>query len=189
MEENFCCYHTTTKDRVESILKNGLLPNSKPTWFTEPTPYVMLSKEPWLDLNGEDSVVLKVTDPAIKLEYFDDPEGLRWPYKIEPQYITPYDPKKAKKMFKFTIKAVPTVFVEFQDKEVNAEDLYIFLESFLSDDGLNSLDFEGRDDIADVLVKEGVLLTLGSDSCPKYYKTNKFKKFYDTYMDEFLNET
>jgi len=81
------CYHTTTKDRVKSIMKNGLLPNSPPTWFSSPTPYVMLSDTPWWDLNGKESVVIEVSDPIIKPEYFDDPEGLRWPYPIEPKYL------------------------------------------------------------------------------------------------------
>jgi hypothetical protein len=81
------CYHATTPDRIPSIMKNGLLPNSPPTWFSEPAPYVMLSQEPWMNLNQEGTVVLKVSDPAIKAEYFDDPEGLRWPYKIEPKWL------------------------------------------------------------------------------------------------------
>ena len=86
------CYHTTTPDRVASILASGLQPNSPPTWFSIPTPYVMLSPFPWVDLNGPSSVVLEVTDPAIKPEYFEDPDvkgrdGLRWPYPIAPTYV------------------------------------------------------------------------------------------------------
>ncbi len=82
------CYHTTTSDRVASILCAGLLPNSTPTWFTSPTPYVMLSKEPLHDLNGSKSVVFRITDPAIMLEFFSDKEGLRWPYRIDPIYLS-----------------------------------------------------------------------------------------------------
>lgn len=81
------CYHSTTKDRVSSIMENGLQPNSKPTWFVTVTPYVMLSLGPLPSLNGDDTVVLEVTDPRIKAEYFDDPEGLRWPYVIKPEFI------------------------------------------------------------------------------------------------------
>lgn len=81
------CYHSTTKDRVASIMKNGLLPNSKPIWFKTKTPYIMLSLEPLPTLNGDNTIVLEISDPRIKLEYFNDPEGLRWAYKIEPKFI------------------------------------------------------------------------------------------------------
>ena len=84
------CYHTTTKERLRSILSGGLLPNSLPTWFYSRTPYVMLSPEPWPDLNGARSVVLEVNEPLIREEYFDDPEGLRWPYIIPPERIRIY---------------------------------------------------------------------------------------------------
>jgi len=88
------CYHTTTTDRVESIMKNGLLPNSAPIWFISKTPYVMLSLEPLWNLNKSESAVLKISDPRIKLEYFDDPEGLRWPYPILPEHITPAEARR-----------------------------------------------------------------------------------------------
>lgn len=81
------CYHSTIKDRVESIMKNGLLPNSKPIWFKSKTPYIMLSLEPCPMMNGNDTIVLVISDPMIKLDYFDNPEGLRWPYKIKPKFI------------------------------------------------------------------------------------------------------
>jgi hypothetical protein len=81
------CYHVTTPDRLESIQREGLLPNSPPTWFRVPAPYVLLSLEPWADLNGKETVVLEVTDPRIRAEYFDDPEGLRWPYCIASEYV------------------------------------------------------------------------------------------------------
>jgi len=35
----------------------------------------------------EREVYLEVNDPAIKKEYFDDPEGLRWDKPIKPRYI------------------------------------------------------------------------------------------------------
>ncbi len=83
------CYHTTTRDRLASILKQGLLPNSEPAWFSSPAPYVMLSLNPWPSLN-DDSVVLLVDDPAIRPEYFDDPEGLRWPRPIQAEALKQY---------------------------------------------------------------------------------------------------
>ena len=82
------CYHTTTPDRVEQILREGLLPGSPPNWFTTPAPYVMLSPEPWEDLYGEESVVLRVEDPAILEEYFEDPEGLRWGRPISSKFVS-----------------------------------------------------------------------------------------------------
>ncbi|KKL08654.1 hypothetical protein LCGC14_2573710 [marine sediment metagenome] len=81
------CYHSTTRDRVDSIMENGLLPNSKPNYFSATTPYAMLGLKPWPDLNGEETVVLKVNDPAIKGEHFTDPEGLRWPNRIKPKHL------------------------------------------------------------------------------------------------------
>ena len=98
-EQEFCCYHVTTKERLDNILKNGLMPNSKPSWFTSETPYVMLSlfpywslhrnREAWgLPIIGEcDSILLEIKCPYIKREYFDDPEGLRWNKVIPPNYI------------------------------------------------------------------------------------------------------
>ena len=82
------CYHATTPERLCSILANGLLPNSSPTWFMSPTPYIMLSLKPWLDLNVSTTVILEVEDPEIRPEYFDDPEGLRWPNPIKPEHLT-----------------------------------------------------------------------------------------------------
>ena len=90
------CYHSTTKDRVKSIMKNGLLPNSKPTWFKTRTPYVMLSLEPWSMLNNDNTVVLEISDSRIKLEYFNDPEGLRWAYRIKSRFIKIFKESKEK---------------------------------------------------------------------------------------------
>jgi len=90
----FCCYHVTTKDRLASILRYGLVPNAKPSWFSSRTPYIMLSlypcwtlyryREEWgrprVDLAAV--VLIEVKSRDIKRSYFDDPEGLRWPYRI-----------------------------------------------------------------------------------------------------------
>ena len=85
------CYHTTTRARVSAILRDGIRPGSAPQWFSEPVPYIMLAPQPWGDLNGEESVVLRVNgdrcEPQILAEYLDDPDvrdhdGLRWPYVI-----------------------------------------------------------------------------------------------------------
>lgn len=81
------CFHATTLDRVESIQEKGLLINSDPSYFTSPTPYVMLSEKPWWSLHGDDTAVFAIIDPAIKREYFDDPEGLRWPKSIKCHYL------------------------------------------------------------------------------------------------------
>ena len=78
----FQCYHATTAERLSSIMSEGLRPNSQPTWFDDAVPYVLLSLEPWLGLNGEGTRLLTVRDPRIKAEYFVDAEGLRWPYAI-----------------------------------------------------------------------------------------------------------
>jgi len=83
----FACYHVTTRDRLSSILSNGLVPNSEPSWFTSKTPYVMLSLYPYWWLYKEDTILLEIKDPAIKRRYFDDPEGLRWDRVIEPKCI------------------------------------------------------------------------------------------------------
>ena len=85
-EKEFCCYHVTTKDRLESILENGLIPNSKPNWFESETPYIMLSLYPYWSLY-DNPVLIEIKDPVIRWEYFDDPEGLRWPYPIKPEYF------------------------------------------------------------------------------------------------------
>ncbi len=79
-------YHSTIKDRVANILREGLKPLADPIWFASPAPYVMLSDEPWLNLNGDETVVLIVTDPAIRPEDFDE-EGLRWPKRILPEFL------------------------------------------------------------------------------------------------------
>lgn len=87
IELEFCCYHVTLKDRLPSILQNGLQPNSKPSWFYNKTPYIMLSLYPYWSLYDKDCVLLEIKDPSIKRDYFDDPEGLRWDKVILPEHI------------------------------------------------------------------------------------------------------
>ncbi len=87
MKREFCCYHVTIKDRLPSILANGLVPNSTPSWFNSNTPYVMLSLYPYWSLHDGELILLEIKDPAIKRKYFDDPEGLRWPHIIKPEYF------------------------------------------------------------------------------------------------------
>ena len=82
----FACYHITTKDRLASILRDGLIPDSKPNFFTSKTPYIMLSLYPYWWLN-DDAVLIEIKDPTIKRSYFDDPEGLRWDRVIKPEYF------------------------------------------------------------------------------------------------------
>ncbi len=86
LEPEFACYHITTRDRLDSILEDGLVPNSKPNWFTAETPYVMLSLYPYWWLYGN-AVLIEIKDPAIRREYFSDPEGLRWNKIIKPEYF------------------------------------------------------------------------------------------------------
>jgi len=86
------CYHTTTLERLPSIIKHGLVPNSPPTWFKVSVPYVMLSKEPWLRLHSERmNIVLEVSDGTIKKDFFEDTEGLRWNRTIKPKYLRIFD--------------------------------------------------------------------------------------------------
>ena len=87
MDKEFVCYHITTKDRLPSILKDGLKPNSKPNWFKSETPYIMLSGYPYWWLY-KDAILIEIKDPSIKRKYFTDPEGLRWGETIEPKYIS-----------------------------------------------------------------------------------------------------
>ena len=84
----FICYHTTTKDRVESILKNGLVPGSQPNWFEgDPVPYIMLSLTPIFDLHTAENYIFEVIDPKIKKQHFENDEGLRWPHVISPGHL------------------------------------------------------------------------------------------------------
>lgn len=89
IDREFVCYHITKKDRLLAILKEGLKPNSDPSWFKGKTPYIMLSKYPYWHLYGkeEEVVLLEIKHPDILPEYFNDPEGLRWGETIDPKYI------------------------------------------------------------------------------------------------------
>lgn len=94
----FACYHITTRDRLKSILRDGLIPNSRPNFFTSETPYIMLSLYPYWWLN-KDAVLIEIKDPDIKREYFDDPEGLRWDRMIKPEYFNAVIECKLNKQF------------------------------------------------------------------------------------------
>jgi len=88
VDHEFVIYHVTTKDRLPSILKEGLKPNSDPNWFKGKTPYIMLSKYPYWHLyKEEETVLIEIKHPEILPEFFDDTEGLRWGEIIEPKYI------------------------------------------------------------------------------------------------------
>lgn len=87
LDDEFVCFHITTKDRLDSIVKEGLKPNAEPNWFQSPTPYVMLSKYPYWELYNKDMILLEIKHPSILSEYFNDPEGLRWGEVIPPEYI------------------------------------------------------------------------------------------------------
>lgn len=45
-------YHSTPNERVESILKNGLKINSKPTWQSKPEPWIYVSTTPFDESDG-----------------------------------------------------------------------------------------------------------------------------------------
>lgn len=86
-DDEFVCYHVTTKDRLGSIMEEGLKPNAEPNWFESPTPYVMLSRYPYWELYEKDMILLEIKHPEILPEYFADPEGLRWGTPVPPEYI------------------------------------------------------------------------------------------------------
>ena len=50
-------YHSTPKERVGSILQEGLRINSPPTWQSGPEPWIYMSTIPW---NAENNTVLEV---------------------------------------------------------------------------------------------------------------------------------
>ena len=53
-------YHTTTAERLSSILKHGLKINSQPTWQASKEPWIYLSTEPWNPDSCGDYVILEV---------------------------------------------------------------------------------------------------------------------------------
>lgn len=77
-------FHSTSTDRLASILEHGLLPCSEPQYFSAPAPYVMLSRAPWADLHGDRTVVLALRMPGL---VWDDDEGCRWGEPISPDHI------------------------------------------------------------------------------------------------------
>jgi hypothetical protein len=90
----FRCYHITTEDRLESILKYGLVPNSPRNRGRFKTPHIMLSLYPvWSLYNNfkkkQRLILIEIKHHDITKELFDnDPEGLAWEYTIEPMYIS-----------------------------------------------------------------------------------------------------
>lgn len=55
--DSYIWFHTTPKDRLESVLREGLKINSPPTCQAAPEPWIYVSTEPfWM----ENSVVLEV---------------------------------------------------------------------------------------------------------------------------------
>lgn len=89
--EEFSCFHITTEDRLESILKYGLKPNSIANRSARKAPHIMLSLYPMWNLyknykKSKSLILIEVRDPAIKREMFDgDPEGLAWERTIKPE--------------------------------------------------------------------------------------------------------
>ena len=94
MVNKFKCYHVTTEDRLESILKNGLVPNAPRNRSARTAPIIMLSLYPMWGLfksfkKKAQPILIEICDPAIKRRMFDgDPEGLAWEKPIKPEYFT-----------------------------------------------------------------------------------------------------
>jgi len=89
----FSCFHITTEDRLDSILKYGLKPNSQRNRASHKTPHVMLSLYPdWSLYNNfkknKKLILIEVRHPQITREMFgDDPEGLAYEGIIYPSYF------------------------------------------------------------------------------------------------------
>lgn len=89
----FSCFHITTEDRLISILKCGLRPNSVANRSARKAPHIMLSLYPAWSLyknykKKSHLILIEIRDPAIKQEMFlDDPEGLAWEQTINPEYF------------------------------------------------------------------------------------------------------
>ena len=47
LDDSTIWYHSTPKDRLESILEHGLKINSPPTYQSRPEPWIYLSPAPW----------------------------------------------------------------------------------------------------------------------------------------------
>ena len=128
----FTCYHTTKKDRVENILREGLKPLSNPSYFSSPAPYIMLSDKPWHDLHGAESVVLAINDPQISPEYFDNPEGLRWPYPILPKHIELYQPPVTEKHIQAILMHYAMIYKQHPIAIPNSRDIMNWEADILS---------------------------------------------------------
>ena len=91
---DFRCYHITTEDRLESILKQGLVPNSVRNRSARPAPHIILTLYPFWGLfksfkKNAQPILIEIQDPAIKRKMFDgDPEGLAWEKPIKPEHFT-----------------------------------------------------------------------------------------------------
>lgn len=89
----FSCFHITTEDRLDNILKCGLNPNSPRNRSAKKAPHIMLSLYPYWSLYDNFKknaclILIEIRDPDIKREMFDgDPEGLAWEKVIQPQYF------------------------------------------------------------------------------------------------------
>jgi hypothetical protein len=83
---NTIWYHTTTKDRVPSILKTGLKINSKPTWQINPEPWIYVSTIPW-NCTGNatfevDLSFLDINDCGWAFADADSPPNEKWQLRV-----------------------------------------------------------------------------------------------------------
>lgn len=88
-------YHVTTEDRLESILQNGLQPNSQSNRSARPAPFIMLSRTPVWGLfknwkKTKPNILIEINLPNTKhnldifKEFENDPEGIEYEYNIPP---------------------------------------------------------------------------------------------------------
>ena len=66
-------YHSTPNDRVESILKNGLLINSKPEYQSKPEPWIYVSTVIFTNEKG-------FTTFEVNLDEIDE-DDVGWPFE------------------------------------------------------------------------------------------------------------
>jgi len=91
--EEFSCFHITTEDRLDTILKCGLKPNATPNRSARKAPHIMLSLYPYWFLyknykKHKGLILIEIRDPKIKREmFYGDPEGLAWEYIIKPEWF------------------------------------------------------------------------------------------------------
>ncbi len=87
------CYHITTEDRLGSILKYGLKPNSERNRASRKAPHIMLSLYPCWTLyknfkKKQKLILIEIRYPQITRDMFDgDPEGLAWEGIIATKYF------------------------------------------------------------------------------------------------------